>query len=323
MTAPDDPIALLDYEPKTDDLMAEVIHGLNQEPKLLPCKFFYDQRGSRLFDQICELPEYYPTRTEQAIMTEHIDEICAALGPDVLLIELGSGSSLKTQTLLDHLDDPVGYVPIDISREHLLTSARRINRRYRELQVMPVCADYHQDFDLPTPDREPRRRVVYFPGSTIGNFHRPDVRRFLRRIARLIGPEGVLLIGVDLRKSPEVLIPAYDDAQGVTAAFNLNLLQRINRETDADFDLAAYRHEARWNSSESRIEMHLVARSNQTVTIGRRMFTLGAGESIRTECSYKHTLTGFAELADDFTVESVWTDDGDRFSVQHLTVNAD
>ena len=315
-------LELLDLEPRTDDLLAEVLAGLNEEPKLLPCKFFYDKRGSELFDAICELPEYYPTRTEMAIMADHVADMAARIGPDVLVVELGSGSSVKTHQLLDALDRPVGYVPIDISRQHLLESAHRINAAFPDVEVLPVCADYSQEFDLPEPNREPRRRVVYFPGSTIGNFHRPEARRFLSRIADLAGPNGMLLIGVDLRKSPEVLIPAYDDAQGVTAAFNLNLLERINRETDADFDPEAYGHQAVWNDDESRIEMHLVANTDQVVRIGGRMFTLGRGESIRTECSYKHTIEGFARLASGFDVERVWTDDAGLFSVQLMTVKS-
>ncbi len=328
-------LQLLDLEPQTDDLLAEVLAGLNEEPKLLPCKLLYDKRGSLLFDEICELPEYYPTRTEMAIMAEHVDDMAAMIGPDALLIELGSGSSLKTHRLLEALDRPAGYVPIDISRDHLLASAHRINAAYPGLEVLPVCADYLQNFEVPEPTRPARRRVVYFPGSTIGNFHRPEARQFLGRIADLAGGSGpgglgsggsgsggggMLLIGVDLRKSPAVLIPAYDDAQGVTAAFNLNLLERVNRETGADFDPAAYDHCAVWNDDQSRIEMHLVARSNQTIRIAGRMFTLGAGESIRTECSYKHTLEGFADLAPDFNVERVWTDADRLFSVQLLTV---
>lgn len=313
-------LELLDLEPRTDDLLAEVLAGLNEEPKLLPCKFFYDKRGSELFDAICELPEYYPTRTEMAIMADHVADMAAMIGPEALVIELGSGSSVKTHQLLDALDRPTGYVPIDISREHLLESAHRINAAFPGVEVLPVCADYLQDFDVPEPRREPRRRVVYFPGSTIGNFHRPEARRFLRRIAELAGPGGMLLIGVDLRKQRDVLIPAYDDAQGVTAEFNLNLLRRINRETDADFDLGAYEHRAVWDDEESRIEMHLVARSDQIVRLGGRMFTLGRGESIRTECSYKHTLAGFARLASGFAVDRVWTDGDARFSVQLLTV---
>ncbi len=254
-----------------------------------------------------------------AIMRDAGDEIAATLGPRCLVVELGSGSSLKTRILLDHLEDPVAYVPVDISREHLLASAERLAEAYPDLEVLPVCADYHQPLRLPMPTRTPRRRVVYFPGSTIGNFHPEVARPFLRRVAELVGPGGGLLIGVDLRKSPDVLVPAYNDARGVTAAFNLNLLHRLNRELDADFDTGRFEHRAVWNDDAGRVEMHLVATADQRVRVNGQAFELAAGESIRTECSYKHTLEGFAALADAFTVERVWTDPDRLFSVQWLS----
>ncbi|MFW6059757.1 MAG: L-histidine N(alpha)-methyltransferase [Phycisphaeraceae bacterium] len=311
-------LPLHDCAPRPDDLLADTLAGLRQSPKTLPCKLLYDQPGSELFDRICELPEYYPTRTEMAIMRDHIADMVRHIGERALLIELGSGSSTKTRILLDHLRRPAGYVPIDISREHLLRSAQQIQQRYRDLEVLPVCADYLQDFDVPAPTQPAARRVVYFPGSTIGNFHEPEARRFLQRIAELVTPGGGLLIGVDLRKDPSILVPAYNDAQGVTAAFNLNILHRLNREFAADIDVAGFEHRAVWNDAQGRIEMHLVARQAQEVTIADQTFRFEAGESIRTECSYKHTPQRFAELADAFDIQHVWTDPAELFSVQYL-----
>ena len=320
MTSSPTDLSLRDYAPEPDDVIADALAGLRDEPKTLPCKLLYDQRGSELFDQICELPEYYPTRTEMAIMRDHVDEMVRCIGDDALLVELGSGSSMKTHILLDHAPKLAGYVPIDISREHLLASAQRIAAHYTSLEVLPVCADYHQDFAIPQPAQPAQRRVIYFPGSTIGNFHEREAHQFLHRIADLAGPGGALLIGVDLRKSPDVLVPAYNDSRGVTAAFNLNVLHRLNREAGADFDVDGFAHEARWNDPAGRMEMHLVAQRDQAVTMAGDTFHFESGESIRTECSYKHTPQRFAALADRFTVERVWTDADELFSVQYLTV---
>ena len=316
-----------DESPRPDDVAAEALAGLRAQPKTLPCKLLYDRRGSELFDAICELPEYYPTRTEAGIMQAHVDAMAQKIGDRALLIELGSGSSMKTRILLDHLRDQTaglaGYVPIDISREHLLASAQRIAAQYPALEVLPVCADYMRDFDVPTPRTAPKRRVAYFPGSTIGNFHEPEARDFLARLADLVGPGGGLLIGVDLRKSPDVLIPAYNDAQGVTAAFNLNILHRLNREASADFEVDAFAHEAVWNDQMGRMEMHLVSRRAQTAHVAGEAVRFEEGESIRTECSYKHTQARFAQLAERFTVDTVWTDADGLFSVQYLVARED
>lgn len=307
--------------PDDDDLVAEALAGLRQSPPALPSKLLYDQRGSELFERICELPEYYPTRTEMAIMRRDADEMAAAIGDHALLIELGSGSSTKTRILLDHLPTLVGYVPIDISREHLRRSAHAIAERYPHLEVMPLGADYSRPLELPNPTRPPARRMIYFPGSTIGNFPETETRAFLQRMAALAGPGGGMLVGVDLRKSPEVLIPAYNDAQGVTAAFNLNMLHRLNREAGADFDVNAFEHRALWNEAEGRIEMHLVATRRQDVTLAGERFRFEAGESIHTESSYKHTLEHFAQLAEPFEIQRVWMDDDEMFSVQYMVVN--
>ncbi|MFA9477058.1 L-histidine N(alpha)-methyltransferase [Phycisphaerales bacterium AB-hyl4] len=312
-------LPLLDLEPQADDVVGECTAAMRASPRQLPCKFFYDRRGSQLFDRICELPEYYPTRTELAILHEHAPAMAARLGPRCLLIELGSGSSVKVRKLLDELVDPVGYMPIDISREHLLDAAGQIADAYPELDVQPICADYAQPMTLPEPTQPPQRRVAYFPGSTIGNLHPDEARRFLARVAGMVQQGGGLLIGVDLRKEPAVLEAAYNDAAGVTAAFNLNLLHRINREVGAGIDVDAFEHQAVWNGEASRVEMHLVARSDQHVALNGDTFHITVGESIRTECSYKHTLASFASLASEaFEVVDVWTDARQWFSVQYL-----
>jgi dimethylhistidine N-methyltransferase len=314
-------IELLDLHPATDRSLAQVLEGLSQPHKSLPTAFLYDERGSRLFEAICNLPEYYPTRTELRIMRARIAEIAQAIGPEAMIVEWGSGSSLKTQLLLEHLSDPVAYVPVDISRGHLLASAGALAARFPRLQVLPVCADFTQPFGVPTPERAARRRVLYFPGSTIGNFEPAVAVELMRQMADQVGPGGGLLIGVDLRKDPEILEAAYDDAQGVTAQFNLNLLRRANRELGADFDLAGFRHEAVWDDALGRIEMRLVSLRAQTVRLGGRRFTFAEGERIHTEDSHKYTLEGFAELAAraGFRRDRVWTDPQRLFSIQSYT----
>jgi dimethylhistidine N-methyltransferase len=299
-----------------------VLAGLRRPRKRLPCKYFYDAEGSRLFDRICELPEYYLTRTELAIMHRHAGEMAAAIGRRATLIEYGSGSSTKTRVLLDRLDAPAAYVPIDISGEHLLRSAGALADVYPHVEVHPVCADYTTRFDVPEPQAPSRRRAVYFPGSTIGNFEPDDAARFLRGIARVCGPGGGLLIGVDLKKDPATLHAAYNDAAGVTAAFNLNLLARLNRDVDADFNVSAFAHYAFYNPRKGRIEMHLVSRAPQAVNVGGETIRFAQGESVFTESSYKYTLVDFAQLAvaAGFTPQRVWTDAERRFSVHYLVV---
>ncbi len=221
--------------PTSAQFRRDVLNGLRAGWKSLPCKYFYDERGSRIFDEICRLPEYYPTRTESAIMQEQGAEMGRALGPGVVLVEYGSGSSLKTRILLSHLENAAAYVPLDISGEHLRRSAQNLAAQFPALPVLPLCADYTRPFHLPEIAGAPK--AVYFPGSTIGNFAPDEAALFLRGIAEVVGPGGAVLIGVDLAKSAAILEPAYNDSQGVTAAFNLNLLERINRELDGDFDL--------------------------------------------------------------------------------------
>lgn len=296
-----------------------MLQGLQEGRKELPSKYFYDEVGSQLFEQICELDEYYLTRTELSIMQEHIQDMVALLGPHCLLIEYGSGNSTKIRMLLDALQEPAGYVPIEIAKEPLLHSAASLALAYPDLEILPVCADYTSHFTLPAPRGEVARRVAYFPGSTIGNFDREPAARFLRQIARVCQGGG-LLIGVDLKKDFNVLHRAYNDSQGVTAQFNKHLLVRMNQELDANFQLNQFGHYAFYNPGQSRIEMHLVSLKNQTVCIGDEKISFKLGESIWTESSYKYTLEEFAQLAASagFTVEKVWTDPRTLFSVQYL-----
>jgi len=302
----------------------DALSGLGQPRKTLPCKYFYDAEGSKLFDQICALREYYPTRTELGILRAHASEMARCLGPDVLLVEYGSGSSVKTRLLLDRLAQPVAYVPVDISREHLLETALTLRLDYPDLAVLPVCADFAAPFALPRPPRPAARRAVYFPGSTIGNFSEAAAVALLRGVARRVGAGGAFLVGVDLKKDPRELERAYDDARGVTAAFNLNLLARMNRELDADFDLRRFRHRAVWVEEASRVEMHLVSEVEQTVSVDGVPVRFARGESICTEHSHKYTLDGFARLAAraGLAVRRVWTDRRARFSVQYLEAHA-
>ncbi len=304
----------------SDELTDSALDGLRQSPKILSPVWFYDELGSTLFDSICELPEYYVTRTEMQIMQDHIDEIAAAVGPRVALIEYGSGSSLKTRLLLDRLEHLASYVPIDISRDYLLETARTLASDYPSLQITPVVADFTQPFDLPVEIAAAQRRVVYFPGSTLGNFERAEAARVLSGMRTLIGRRGAVLIGIDLKKDPQVLERAYDDSAGITARFNLNALRHINRELGADFDLTAFEHRALWNEDESRIEMHLVSKRAQVVHLGDEEVTIARDEHLRTECCHKYTLEGFAKLAAaaDLTVSKVWTDPERQFSVQLL-----
>lgn len=298
----------------------DVLRGLAACPPSLPSKYFYDARGSALFDAITALDAYYPTRTEEAIMAAHTDEIAACVGAGggegTVLIEYGSGSSVKTRRLLDALPALAAYVPIDISGEHLAHVAERLRAAYPRLPVLPLAADYTAPFHLPDLPLH-RRRVVYFPGSTIGNYEPADARAILAQMARVAGPGGGLLIGADQRKDESVLLRAYDDEEGVTAAFNLNLLARINRELGADFDLSAWRHEARYDAAEGRIEMHLVAERAQTVRVAGRAFSFPAGQSIHTENSYKYTPDGLAALAAPAGLRRAarWTDPRGYFAV--------
>ncbi len=298
----------------------DVLSGLQKAQKTLPCKYLYDAHGSSLFDRITRLDAYYPTRAEKSILENYGGEMAALIGPQARIVEYGSGTSEKTQLLLDKLEAPAAYVPIDISREHLLAAAARIQQRYPDVHVAPVVADYTADFSLPTTPG--RQTVVFFPGSTIGNFEPEEAQVFLAEMARVAGPGGGLLIGVDLRKPVQTLERAYDDEEGVTALFNLNLLTRINRELGGTFDLSRFSHRAPWNDALGRVEMHLVSLEEQEVEVAGHKIAFGAGEYIHTECSYKYTPEGFAALAAQagFDRVALWKDDERLFSVQYLRV---
>ncbi len=303
--------------------LEDVLHGLTATPKTLPSKYFYDEAGSDLFERITDLDAYYPTRTERGILERHAGEMAAAIGPQAALIEYGSGSSAKTRVLLDALPDLAAYVPIDISGAFLQGSAEALRAEYPGLTVLPLAADYTAPYTLPALPPETRRRVVFFPGSTIGNFLPEEAWSFLAQAAQVAGPGGGLLLGVDLKKDVDVLERAYDDSEGVTAAFNLNLLTRINRELGADFSLDAFRHEARYNATDGRIEMHLVSRRDQTVHVGGQALAFREGESIHTENSYKYDLSELeaASRSAGLRLDRTWTDPHRWFAVLLFSVS--
>ena len=304
---------------RREEDLAEIRRGLRREQKALSPKFFYDDRGSQLFDRITQLPEYYLTSAELSIMQRHVDEMAALAGPQASLIEFGSGSSTKTRILLAHLERLAAYVPVDISREHLVSAANRIAADFPHIEVLPVAADFTKPFDLPNPRVMPLRNIVYFPGSTIGNFTPEAALDLLRVMHHEAAEDGALLIGVDLKKDKAILERAYNDSAGVTAEFNLNLLRRLNREFGADFDLDAFEHLALYSETHGRIEMHLVSLRKQSVTLAGDTFHFDEGETIRTEYSHKYTLEEFAAMADraSFEVHTTWVDDGGLFSVQY------
>jgi L-histidine Nalpha-methyltransferase len=316
--APEAP-ELTEQDDRSGDDLAEILQGLGRTPKTLSPKFFYDERGSRLFEAITALPEYYLTRTEIAIMETRIDEITKLVGPEASLIEFGSGSSTKTRILLEHLDRLAAYVPVDISRDHLVAAAAELAAEFPHIEMLPVAADFTHPFALPQPMVMPVRNLVYFPGSTIGNFQPAAARNLLEVMHQEAGEDGALLIGVDLKKDPAILERAYNDSAGVTAEFNLNILRRLNEEFGANFDLRRFEHCAIYNEPLGRIEMHLVSKSRQIVEIHGRVFHFDKGETVRTECSHKYTMEEFREMARDagFEVHRVWTDAVRLFSVQY------
>ncbi len=314
------PLQGINADPAMEAFLRDVVSGLKRDQKEIPSKYFYDKRGSELFDQICELPEYYPTRTEMAIMRDSGTDIANQVGPGRLVVEYGSGSSLKTRILLDHLKEPAGYVPIDISGEHLEDSVAALRQEYPALKVHPICADYTSHIELPA-DAE-GAPLVFFPGSTIGNFTPEQAVDFLKRSAELVGTSGGALVGVDLKKDRDRLEKAYDDAEGVTAEFNRNVLHRMKNELGAELETDGFEHRAVYDEGHGRIEMHLVSLSDQDVCVaGEHTFRIEAGETIRTEYSYKYHVEEFADLAQaaDLNVEEVWTDSDRLFSVHYLS----
>jgi dimethylhistidine N-methyltransferase len=311
--------ALTEQDVSAADDLSEIIDGLSRRQKTLSPKFFYDARGSRLFDAICKLPEYYPTRTEIAIMRQYMDDIVQLVGPQASLIEFGSGSSLKTHMLLGHLWQLAAYVPVDISREHLIAAAESIAIDYPGIEVWPVLADFMQPFDLPQPTVMPLRNIVYFPGSTIGNFSPDEAHKLMRVMHVEAGFGGALLIGVDLQKDTGIIERAYNDSAGVTAAFNLNMLSRINREFGANFNVELFQHRAVYDKEHGRIEMYLVSDCEQIVRIDGQSFLFRKGEALLTEYSHKYTPEQFAAMANraGFIVHTVWTDPEQLFSLQY------
>ena len=297
----------------------DVVAGLTARPKHLSPKYFYDEAGSRLFEEITRLPEYYPTRSELSILSARAADIAALLAPETALIEFGSGSTRKARLLLDAAPAIAAYVPVDISADWLSAEAARLASDYPRLKVLPIAADFTQSFRLPA-SLSSLARTGFFPGSTIGNFEVHQACAFLQHAARMLGPASLLIVGVDLVKDPATLNAAYDDAAGVTAKFNLNILARINRELDADFDLTRFSHQAFFNRERSRIEMHLASRVRQRVHVCGRGIEFRAGETIHTENSYKYTVESFGALARGagWTPIAVWTDADNYFSVQVL-----
>lgn len=300
-------------------MFEEVIEGLSRPQKMIPSKFFYDERGSELFEMITRLDEYYPTRTETRILEKYIDEIAGAVGDRSVMVELGSGNSIKTRLLLDHISDISAYVPVEISEEFLMKTVRSLKDEYPDLIIKPVCADYTKPFQIPPIAKPFEYYVIFYPGSTIGNFRPERAQQFLKTISKLLVPGGGMLIGVDLKKDREILEAAYNDAKGVTAEFNLNMLVRLNRELNADFAIDGFEHLAFYNEEKGRIEMHLKSKEEQIVHLNGESVHFEEGETIHTENSYKYSLAEFRALVNEwFEVKRVWTDKDDLFSMQYL-----
>lgn len=306
--------------PPSSDLLEVVQRGLGVKPKRLPSWLFYDERGSALFERICEQPEYYLTRCEISLMDEHAADIAYALGSEVRLVEYGSGNAIKTRMLLEHLHAPVTYVPVEISPEPLRQSMQRLAAAFPRLPLQPLCADFSRPLRLPIPPRAPRRTVLYFPGSTIGNFESRGAAALLRKMRNEMGDAGGILIGVDLKKDPALIEAAYNDRAGVTVEFTLNMLARLNREIGSNFELSAFAHRAHYNPMAGRIETHLVSRREQQVKVGRANVPFRVDEAIHVEYSCKYSLEDFAALAAraGLAVQRVWTDPQRMFSVQYL-----
>lgn len=309
-----------DFTPECSDFLDDVKRGLSDQPKVIAPKYFYDQRGSELFDAICQTPEYYPTRTEITILQTYASEIASLIGNDCILVELGSGASKKVRLLFDALS-PASYVGVDISKEFLLSSTRRLAKDYPWLDVHAVCADFSHKLKLPGHCGS-QQLVAFYPGSSIGNFSSDEAMKFLEQVSMAVGAGGKLLIGVDLKKNSQILEAAYNDDAGFTSAFNLNLLHRMQEELNVHFDIATFSHKAFYNSTEGRVEMRLVSEIEQTIEIDGSQYHFESGESIHTENSYKYTIEEFSCLASKagFSSEQVWVDENRLFSVHLLSV---
>ena len=297
-----------------DDVVAGLSSGLDQ--KHIPSRYLYDERGCELFEAICETPEYYPTRTELSIMERDAVAMAELCGPRCRLVELGSGASIKTKLLLDELEEPAAYIPVDFAPEYLIPSVRELNTRYPELQVEPVCANFAEPFEIPEIDGS-KRTIVYFPGSTIGNFTPKNASRLLTQMAELAGPSGGILLGVDLKKNTELIEAAYNDDAGVTAEFTINLLRRLQRDLDADLDPNLFEHLARYNQAEGRIEIYLRSRVDQTICVDGHRFVIAADELINTEYSYKYSLSDIQRTAEvaGVSLTHAWLDRQNWFGV--------
>jgi len=314
-------VAFHDLAPKLDSFRDAVLDGLSRPHKELPCRFLYDQRGSDLFEAICETPEYYPTRTEIGILEEHANEIATLIGPDATLIEFGSGAGRKVKLLLRALERPKAYVGIEVSREILLRATDDLSLAAQHLQVIAICADFLKPIVLPRLLQNGNgRRVAFFPGSSIGNFTPAEATRFLSQCRAMVGSGGGMLIGVDLKKDSARLDAAYNDAGGVTADFTLNLLERMNRELDGDFIIAQFEHHAKYDAVEGRVAIQIRSLVDQVARVAGRRFKFAAGEGIHTEDSWKYTISDFQMLARDagYRPVAAWTDAANLFSVHYL-----
>ena len=308
------------YNQINSDFLKDVIEGLGKNPKILKPKYFYDNRGAQLFTEICTTPEYYPTRTEIKILNQNAEDIASQIGDNTALIEYGSGALEKIRILLNFLNEPVGLIPVDISEDQLFASAKNLENFYPNLEILPVAADFTKPIPIPTLSHPPKKHVAFFPGSTIGNFE-PDLAiQFLEGVTKTIGIDGLLLVGFDLKKDTETLLAAYDDQRGITAAFNKNLLSRINHELDGNFNLDTFEHLAQYNYNEGRIEMHLRSTTEQTVSINKELFKFLEGETIHTENCYKFTEESFTAMSIKAGLSPVktWTDDQNLFAVMLL-----
>ena len=314
-------VAVEDRDARSDFAHA-VLSGLAQKRKSIPCRFFYDAEGSALFEEITELPEYYPTRTETALLELHAGDIATHAGPGRVLVEFGSGSSRKTRLLLDALRDLAAYVPIDVSRSFLAEATERLRADHEGLSILPLVGDFMRTRDLPRQVRE-LPKLGFFSGSTIGNLSHTEAAAFLANAKRLLGKDGLFLVAVDLKKDLDILLPAYDDAAGVTASFNLNLLARINRELEGDFNLSCFAHEATYNRQQGRVEIHIVSLAGQDVSVRGRRYSFAKGERVHTENSHKYTVAEFQDLARaaGWAAKAVWTDKADLFSLHLLATD--